>query len=668
MKKIIGVFFGLMLTFAVFSAVSADDEFVHPGLLHTQADLDRIAAAVLSGEQPYSDAWEVLKSNEYSSIAAPRPTETVIRGGNGDNCAQLYQDMARAYQCALIWKISGDSAYGDCARDILNAWSENLKTVSGNADRYLASGLYGYQLANAAELMRGYPGFELERMQTMLLEVFYKPLCERFLISNEYGRDHNDAYITNYWANWDLANMAATVAIGVFCDRRDIYDIGIEYFKNGKGNGSIYNAIPHLYSGLAQWQESGRDQGHVNLGIGLMASICEMTWNQGDDLYSWADNRFMYAAEYAARYNNGGEVPFELYEWGSGTSGAYQSHGVVSNANRGEMRPIWAMIYNHYHNRMGYEVPGIAERAALAAPEGGPSGHGSTFDQPGFGTLLYTRPEGSSAAAKPLEGNVTEGIYKISVRHSGKYLTAGSDGITQKAAGSSGQEWKLADLGSGQYALINAETGLVLGVENGSHDPSAALVLGEYENEPWQKFVFIPADDDYYRITAVHAVKSLDVAGHSNDDGAKVAQYSYMTADNQQWKLEPVSIEEVEAPVNVAAGRVYVSVNGLRVQGDVEPMIVNNRTLVPLRAVFEQMGAQVSWNGETGTARCTLGDKTVEVRLGSSEATINGVSYTLDAEAEAVNGRILVPLRFIAEGLDASVVWRQETSTAEILI
>ena len=71
MKKVIAIIFGIVLMFAVFSAVSAEDKFVHPGLLHTQEDLDRIAAAVLSGEQPYVDGWEALKANEYSQIVAP---------------------------------------------------------------------------------------------------------------------------------------------------------------------------------------------------------------------------------------------------------------------------------------------------------------------------------------------------------------------------------------------------------------------------------------------------------------------------------------------------------------------------------------------------------------------------------------------------------------------
>ncbi|CAM3272328.1 MULTISPECIES: alginate lyase family protein [Paenibacillus] len=343
MRKIIllSLVFSLVLSMAGYAngedlqgeetIISTAEPFAHPGLLHTQADFERIKQMLDAGVQPYLDGWNQLVNSPYSQAGwTPRPTATIIRGGAGDNVALLYNDVARAYQNALRWKITGSTAHGDTARDILNAWSSTLTTVTGNADRYLAAGLNGYQLANAAEIMRDYPGFDVPRMQNMLLNVFYKPLNERFLIGNEFGRDHNDAYIQNYWANWDLCNMAATVAIGIFTDRRDIYDIGIEYFKHGAGNGSIYNAVPYLHpGGLAQWQESGRDQAHTQLGIGLMAVTSEMAWNQGDDLYGWADNRFMRAAEYVAKYNNGDDnVPFATYEWGIWNKrGGSETHG-----------------------------------------------------------------------------------------------------------------------------------------------------------------------------------------------------------------------------------------------------------------------------------------------------------------------------------------------------
>ena len=98
--------------------------------------------------------------------------------------------------------------------------------MQGSADRFLAAGLYGYQFANAAELVRDHGDFELDRFKTMLSEVF-APLSDDFLVR------HNGAVITNYWPNWDLANMACVLATGIFCDDRAQVARAVDYFKNG---------------------------------------------------------------------------------------------------------------------------------------------------------------------------------------------------------------------------------------------------------------------------------------------------------------------------------------------------------------------------------------------------------------------------------------------------
>lgn len=127
-----------------------------------------------------------------------------------------------------------------------------MKGVSGNADRYLASGIYSYELANAAEIMRNHPSFDVDAMKELLLNVFY-PMNDAFL------KNHNDAHIGNYWANWDLCNIASMMSIGIFCDRENIYNQALTYYKTGLGNGSLYNTMPYVYEdGTAQWQEAGR--------------------------------------------------------------------------------------------------------------------------------------------------------------------------------------------------------------------------------------------------------------------------------------------------------------------------------------------------------------------------------------------------------------------------
>ncbi len=93
--------------------------------------------------------------------------------------------------------------------------------------------------------------------------------------------------------------IAALITIGVLCDNEAIFNEGVEYYKNGKGNGSIYNAVPYMHGeNLGQWQESGRDQQHAQLGVGFMATSCQIAWNQGIDLFGYADNRLLAGAEY----------------------------------------------------------------------------------------------------------------------------------------------------------------------------------------------------------------------------------------------------------------------------------------------------------------------------------------------------------------------------------
>jgi hypothetical protein len=370
--------------------------FVHPGLLHTEDDFARMRAKVAAGAQPWLDGWNKLLVTGRSHLNNdPRPLQTVIRGGDGSNYAQLYIDIARTYQLALRWKISGDTAYADKAVKFLNEWSATLTSITGNADRFLAAGIYGFEFANAAEIMRAYSGWapaDLARFQNMMLTVFY-PLNHQFLVR------HNDAEITNYWANWDQCTLASILAIGVLCDREDLYNEAVAYYLTGRGNGASSQAVPFVHPGyLGQWQESSRDQGHCTLGIGLAGVFCEMAWNQGDDFYGLDNNRFLAGAEYVAKSNladaNGNlyytSMPFDTYvnKQGTGTG--------ISPAGLPSIRPVWEMIYNHYVNRRGLAAPFTAQMAAKVRAEG----DGSNGDQLGLGTLTFSR-DAFAAVASP---------------------------------------------------------------------------------------------------------------------------------------------------------------------------------------------------------------------------------------------------------------------------
>ncbi|MDG0797504.1 LamG-like jellyroll fold domain-containing protein [Pectobacterium punjabense] len=383
-------------TGAIAPSIYAEDRtFSHPGLLHTEEDFSRIREKLARKESPWTEAWAPFIADVYSQIgASPRATETLVRGGDGQNFPVLYIDVQRSYRLAVRWKITQDTSYADEALRYLNAWSSTLKTITGNADRWLAAGIYGYQFANVAEIMRTYSGWakvDLERFQNMMLTIFY-PMSRNFLDV------HNGADITNYWANWDQCAIANILAIGVLCDRPDIYQEALDYYKYGQGNGAGMQAVVHLHPGyLGQWQESGRDQGHTTLGMSLGVAFCEMAWNQGDDIYGYANNRFLAGAEYVAKSNladtSGAyhSVPWKTYR---NRHGWMEGLGTVSQGNN---RPCWETIYNHYAKRKGIDTPYVYKQVQRLSPENGGGGDGT-----GYGTLLYTRELAvENAALKP---------------------------------------------------------------------------------------------------------------------------------------------------------------------------------------------------------------------------------------------------------------------------
>lgn len=120
-------------------------------------------------------------------------------------------------------------------------------------------------------------------------------------------------------------------------------------------------------------------------------------------------------------------------------------------------------------------------------------------------------------------------------------------------------------------------------------------------------------------------------------------------------------------PVSAAAPVPSVIIDGQAVSFDVAPVIDNGRVLVPLRAIFEQMGAKVDWDDAAKTATATKESVTVVVKLGSTSPTINGVAQTIDVPAKLVEGgRILAPLRFVCEAFGGSVSWDADTYVASV--
>ena len=99
---------------------------------------------------------------------------------------------------------------------------------------------------------------------------------------------------------------------------------------------------------------------------------------------------------------------------------------------------------------------------------------------------------------------------------------------------------------------------------------------------------------------------------------------------------------------------------------DQAPMMVSNRVLVPLRGVFEELGATVNWDASKDLVTATRNGQTVELYIGKTTAMVGTRQLTLDQPATVVNGRAMVPLRFLAESLGATVDWRATDMTVTI--
>ncbi len=229
-----------------------------------------------------------------------------------------------AYNCALLWYITGEKKYAEKSIEVLNKWSPVLWDFDYNDAKLLAAWT-GHQLCNAAEILRttdsGWKTEDQEKFSNMLMTVYYPLIRYYFPKAN---------------GNWDGAIIHTILAIAVYTDNHEMFDNGINHILYGPVNGSIFKYI--WPSG--QCQETMRDQGHVQLGLGEFAGAAQIAWTQGVDLFSLANNRIALGFEYTASFLLG-EMP--------------HSYGKVSERAK-TLRDDYEVVYRHYVSQ-GIEVP-----------------------------------------------------------------------------------------------------------------------------------------------------------------------------------------------------------------------------------------------------------------------------------------------------------------------
>lgn len=118
---------------------------------------------------------------------------------------------------------------------------------------------------------------------------------------------------------------------------------------------------------------------------------------------------------------------------------------------------------------------------------------------------------------------------------------------------------------------------------------------------------------------------------------------------------------------NYSAEEVKVSINGeILTQYSMFPIILNDRALVPARDVFEKMGCQVEWNDPKRQVTVKNDDNTVLIYIDKTTATRNGKEFKMDVPAKIVNDRTMIPLRAVSEAVGCQVSWNDKTRIASI--
>ena len=255
------------------------------------------------------------------------PYEVVARDGQyGKTKGGSERDMKTALDCAK-------AGYTDKALEIINAYAATLQRFEGH-DAPLCL-IQAYWLVRAMNYVKEH---QTPQWAAMIRRAIV-PVMDKFEADSPYAN-----------GNWGAIVNRCRMACAIFLDDKVLYQAAIDYHLHANDNGSL----PKYVAESGQCQETGRDQGHAQLGLGALNEICEMAWEQGDDLWGALDNRLMKGMEYTARYNLGYDVPFEAW---TDCTGLYNDWTEPGEMGRGVIRDIYELAYNHYVGRCGLSMP-----------------------------------------------------------------------------------------------------------------------------------------------------------------------------------------------------------------------------------------------------------------------------------------------------------------------
>ncbi|NLK51323.1 MAG: copper amine oxidase [Syntrophomonadaceae bacterium] len=156
------------------------------------------------------------------------------------------------------------------------------------------------------------------------------------------------------------------------------------------------------------------------------------------------------------------------------------------------------------------------------------------------------------------------------------------------------------------------------------------------------------------------ADKAMAMDGGGSAEMLVKGQVINHLTDGRERKLSNGIVVIYQIPVYIDDQRIYFELT------DGLPVIENDRVLVPARKIFETMGIDVAWDEKTSTVTAVKGKTTVKMKIGSNQATVKGKKVKLDVSPKIIEGRTMIPLRFISQSFRSKVEWKTDTRSAYI--
>ena len=175
-----------------------------------------------------------------------------------------------------------------------------------------------------------------------------------------------------------------------------------------------------------------------------------------------------------------------------------------------------------------------------------------------------------------------------------------------------------------------------------------------------------PFFEDNYAFAGHKYVYYFDIFDSSDNKIASSVNINVTVTKPKTNNSIPTKLETPNSVIQLQINSKTSSVYGVNKVLDVPPTMVDGRTLVPLRFISEALGAEVKWNGADSSITIIYNGKTMKLWLNKSEATINGQNVVLDVPAQSISGRTMVPIRFVSENLDQEISFDKNTYTIQI--